>query len=124
MAAAGFLWQSSVTPDSGYLYGVLGPAIPISAGAGLLNAPLTATATSGVSGSDAGAASGLMNTSKQLGGAIGLAALVAVAATPLQTPDALAAGYGRAFLTIAAILVVVAAASLAIPAKPRLSEKG
>lgn len=118
VAAAGFLWQSRIASDSGYLYGVLGPAIFISAGAGLLNTPITATVTSGVSKTDAGAASGLMNTSKQFGGVLGLAALVAVASVSVQTPDALAAGYGRAFLTIAAILLVVAVSAFALPAKP------
>lgn len=115
VAAAGFLWQSRITPDSGYLYGILGPAIFISAGVGLLNTPITTTVTSGTSASDAGAASGLMNTAKQVGGVLGLAVLVVVAGTHLPTPSALAAGYGRAFLTIAAVLVLVAAVTLALP---------
>lgn len=115
VAAAGFLWQSFITPDSSYLYGILGPALFISAGVGLLNTPITTTVVSGTSESDAGAASGLMNTAKQVGGALGLAVLVAVAASHIQTPAALAADYGRAFLTIAAILVVVAVVSLALP---------
>ena len=117
IAAVGFLWQSRITPDSSYLYGILGPAIFISVGGGLLNTPITTTVTSGTSESDAGAASGLMNTTKQVGGALGLAVLVAVAASHIQIPAALAADYGRAFLTIAAILIVVAVASLALPAR-------
>lgn len=80
VAAAGFLWQSFITADSNYLYGILGPALFISAGVGLLNTPITTTVTSGTSESDAGAASGLMNTTKQVGGVLGLAVLVAVAA--------------------------------------------
>ncbi|GAA4985413.1 hypothetical protein HD597_004138 [Nonomuraea thailandensis] len=54
----------------------------ISLGAGLLNAPLTVTVTSGVAPGEAGAASGLMSTAKQIGGALGLAALVALTAEP------------------------------------------
>ncbi|MGH3624751.1 MAG: MFS transporter, partial [Sciscionella sp.] len=71
----------------------------MSVGGGLLITPITTTVTSGVSESDAGAASGLMNTTKHIGGALGLAALVTIAASPIHTPQALAAGYDRAFLT-------------------------
>ncbi|MER7010363.1 MFS transporter [Saccharopolyspora sp. NPDC000359] len=116
IAAAGFWWQGQITADSGYLPGILGPAIVFSLGSGLLNTPLTATVTAGISAADAGAASGLMNTTKQFGGALGLAVLVSLTASDLTTPQALAAQYGSAFRTIAAVLVVVAAAALALPA--------
>ncbi|WP_210407125.1 MFS transporter [Prauserella flavalba] len=115
IAAAGFWWQSQITADSGYLAGILGPAIVFSVGSGLLNTPITTTVTSGIDAADAGAASGLMNTTKQFGGALGLAVLVTIAGSHLATPDALAADYGRAFLTIAAILVAVAAVALTLP---------
>ncbi|MGH3243047.1 MAG: MFS transporter, partial [Spirillospora sp.] len=116
-AAAGFLWQSRITADSGYLFGVLGPAILVSAGGGLLNTPLTTTVTSGVAERDAGAASGLMNTAKQVGGALGLAVLTAAIAGRASTPDALAAAYGRAFLIMAGMLAVIAAVALLLPAR-------
>ncbi|MFG2088946.1 MFS transporter [Spirillospora sp. NPDC048824] len=116
-AAAGFLWQSAITADSGYLSGVLGPAILISVGGGLLNTPLTATVTSGVAERDAGAVSGLMNTAKQVGGAVGLAALTAAVAGHVTTPAALADAYGDAFLIMAAMLIVIGAVSTALPAR-------
>ncbi|MEU8798429.1 MFS transporter [Spirillospora sp. NPDC048819] len=116
-AAGGFLWQSHITADSGYLFGVLGPAVLISVGGGLLNTPLTATVTSGVAERDAGAASGLMNTAKQVGGAVGLAVLTAAVAGRASTPHALAAAYGDAFLIMSVMLVVIAAVSLALPAR-------
>ncbi|MEV5831076.1 MFS transporter [Spirillospora sp. NPDC052242] len=112
VAAAGFAWQSAAAGlaagggDASYVRDVLGPAVLVSVGGGLLNTPLTATVTAGVAGRDAGAASGLMNTAKQVGGAVGLAALAAATAT-----------YGAAFLAMAAMLAVVAAASLALPAR-------
>ncbi|MFI5593500.1 MFS transporter [Amycolatopsis sp. NPDC051758] len=115
IAAAGFWWQSQITADSGYLAGILGPAVVFSVGSGLLNTPITTTVTSGVEAADAGAASGLMNTTKQFGGALGLAVLVTIAGSHIDTPAALAADYGRAFLAIAAILVVVAAVALTLP---------
>lgn len=111
IAAAGFAWQSRIAPDSGYLAGILGPAVLISLGGGLLNTPLTTIVTSGVDPADAGAASGLMNTAKQVGGALGLAALVVVAGGDQVGAGALAAGYARAFLVIAAVLLVAAAAA-------------
>ncbi|NKY60657.1 MFS transporter [Nocardia flavorosea] len=110
MAAAGFVWQAQLTPDSAYIVGILGPAVVFSVGAGLLNTPVTAAVMSGVAQGDAGAAAGLMNTSKQIGAALGLAVLITVA-----TPGTLA-GYNHAFVAIAAVMVVVAAAAALLPA--------
>ncbi|WP_328344344.1 MFS transporter [Streptomyces violaceus] len=115
VSAAGFWWQSRITPDSGYLDGVLGPALLTSVGSGLLLTPITSAVTSGVDPADAGAASGLMNTPKQVGGALGLAVLSAVAAADAPGVRALTAGYARAFLAIAGVLAVVAVVSLALP---------
>nr|WP_262403408.1 MFS transporter [Actinomadura sp. CNU-125] len=108
VAAAGFLWQSAVAADGGGTYAgdVLGPAVLVSVGGGLLNTPLTTTVTAGVAGADAGAASGLLNTAKQVGGAVGLAVLAAATGT-----------HGAAFLAMAVMLGVVAAASRALPAR-------
>ena len=108
IAAGGFWWQSRVTPDSGYVSGILGPAVLMSVGGGLLNTPLTATVTSGVDPADAGAASGLMNTTKQFGGALGLAGL-------LTTFGTTTAGYGRVFLAVAVLMVVVAVLARTLP---------
>jgi EmrB/QacA subfamily drug resistance transporter len=108
LAAAGFLWQSRLGPGSGYLDGILAPAVVFSFGSGLLNTPLTTTVTSGVDVANTGAASGLMNTTKQVGGALGLAALVSVAGS---------AEYDRAFLALATIMMVVAALAYALPSR-------
>ncbi|WP_242884948.1 MFS transporter [Actinomadura litoris] len=108
VAASGFLWQSALTEGSGYAAGVLGPAVLISLGGGLLNTPLTAAVTSGVPAGDAGAASGLMNTAKQVGGALGLAVLAVLAALD---------GYGAAFLAIAGLLVLTAATAVLLPGR-------
>ncbi len=80
-----------------------------SIGARLLNTPLTAAVTSGVDREDAGAAAGLMNATKQVGAALGLAVLITVA-----TPAALT-GYNRAFAVIAVVMAVVAAAAWLLP---------
>lgn len=122
VAAVGFWWQSLLEVDSTYVSGVLGPAIAISLGTGLLNTPLTAAVTSGVADDDAGAASGLMNTTKQVGGALGLAALVTVAAaadTGASGPQARLVestnGFSSAFAIMAGVMVVVAALALTLP---------
>ncbi|MEV4091281.1 MFS transporter [Streptosporangium saharense] len=123
IGAAGFLWQSRLAPGQDYLTAILGPAVLISLGGGLLNTPLTVMVTSGVPAQDAGAASGLMNTAKQIGGALGLAALVAATATPESVAagsaqrQGLASGYGWAFVLIAVVLAVVALLALALPSR-------
>ncbi|MDJ1131252.1 MFS transporter [Streptomyces iconiensis] len=115
LGAAGFWWQSRISADTGYLTGILGPALVFSTGGGLLNTPLTTVVTSGVEADDAGAASGLMNTAKQVGGSLGLAALVALTATSDHTPRALAAAYADAFWISALFLAAVAVTALALP---------
>lgn len=79
--------------------------------------------TSGVDPDDAGAASGLMNTAKQVGGVLGLAALFAIAGPDASTIDTLAAGYARAFLAIAATLILTAAATLTLPRSNATTER-
>lgn len=115
LSAAGFVWQSRVGAHSGYLDGLLGPAIVMSAGMGLLSTPIITTATSGIHGQDAGAASGLMNATRQLGGALGLAVLVTLAATGSGP----VASYRAVFTVIAVVCTAVAITALALPAPPR-----
>ncbi|UFU06119.1 MFS transporter [Ruania halotolerans] len=106
-ASLGLVWQS-VAEHGGFLLMIAAPAAVIGAGGGLMNTPLAAVVTSRVVSSEAGAASGLMNTAKQFGGAMGLAAAtVAVAA----------AGTDRvAFLLMAALLALVALVAVGLPA--------
>ncbi|SUA81302.1 Spectinomycin tetracycline efflux pump [Nocardia otitidiscaviarum] len=117
LAAAGFWWQAQLSVDSGYVLGILGPAIVFSIGSGLLNTPITTAVTAGVPTADAGAASGVMNTAKQVGGALGLAALITVAGAHGGGPGVLLDAYNRAFYAIAAIMIVVALVAAALPAQ-------
>ncbi|MBN6037305.1 MFS transporter [Amycolatopsis sp. 195334CR] len=117
IGAVGFWWQSRITPDSAYLDGVLGPAVLISIGGGLVGTPLARTVTSGVEPLDAGAASGLMNTTRQFGGAFGLAVLLTVTASGTSGSAAtLAQHYGDAFTGIALIMLAIAALTPVLPA--------
>jgi MFS family permease len=106
------------TPINGrYLPDVLPTLVLLGAGVGLSVAALMTLAMSGATPSDAGLASGLVNTTAQVGGALGLAVLNTLAATRTHgllvhgagTASALTAGYHRAYL-IAGLLVVAAIA--------------
>nr|WP_116027007.1 MFS transporter [Thermomonospora umbrina] len=110
IAAAGLWWQSRALGADGYVAAVLGPAVLISIGGGLLNTPLTAVVTSGAGRADAGAVSGLMNAAKQVGGALGLAILVTVVSG--HDP---AGGYERAFMAMSGVLIAAASLTLALP---------
>lgn len=87
----GMVWLSQVDASSSYLTAVALPMVLIGAGQGLAFAPLTAYGLIGVRASDAGAASGLLNTAHQLGMALGLALLVTVSTA--GGPSASAAGF-------------------------------
>jgi EmrB/QacA subfamily drug resistance transporter len=80
LSAAGLLLLSGTGVDGTYLGDLLPAIIPMSIGMGMTFLPLTLIATTGVSASDAGLASGLFNTSQQVGGALGLAILSTFAA--------------------------------------------
>ncbi|MFD3523737.1 MFS transporter [Streptomyces sp. NPDC058653] len=77
----GLFWLTLITPESSYLSGVLGPMVLFGFGMGLNFVTLTLTAVSGVAQHEAGAASGLLNASQQVGGSLGLSILVTVFGT-------------------------------------------
>jgi EmrB/QacA subfamily drug resistance transporter len=80
LVAAGLLWVSGVNVTSSYAQ-VFGPLVLVGLGMGLSFVPLTLNAVSSVEGHQSGLASALLNTSQQVGGSLGLATLVTVAAT-------------------------------------------
>jgi predicted MFS family arabinose efflux permease len=73
---AGMAWLSRISPGTAYLPGVLGPMILLGFGLGIAFVPLTTAALAGVRPEDSGAASGMVNVTQQVGGALGLAILV------------------------------------------------
>lgn len=110
-AAAGYVWQSTMTVDGTYVTAILLPGILIMFGMGLGTTPLAVLATGHVPAADAGLASGLINTSRTMGGALGLAALSTVAAWATAgstTPAALTAGYATAFRVAVCVLLTTA----------------
>ncbi|KDN81670.1 MFS transporter [Kitasatospora cheerisanensis] len=114
--AAGMLWLSRIGAGGGYLADVLGPSILVGLGLSVAFVRLTALSVSGVTGADAGLAGGLVNTTRQVGGAVGLAVLATVAGTVTSHAGAhqaqsaaLTAGYRTAFALSAAVLLATAA---------------
>jgi EmrB/QacA subfamily drug resistance transporter len=125
LVIAGFFWLSHIGPGSHYWGAVFGPGVIISFALGLLFAPLAAAATMDVERSEAGLASGLLNTARQVGGSLGLAVLATVATTHthaleqsgVATGTALADGYARAFLIGSVIGIAAFCAAFIIPAR-------
>jgi len=93
--AGGFLWLSFVTSSSTYL-ALFGPLVIIGLGMGLSFVPLTLNAVSSVARHESGLAAALLNTSQQVGGSLGLAALVTVAASVTRDRLAQTTGSMRA----------------------------
>lgn len=101
MAAAGFAWQSVVMDAGGtFLGSVLGPGATMALGFGLLMTPLVEAATRGAPEREAGTVAGLVNTSRTIGGAVGLTVLGAAAAASGPEP---VDGYATAFLVAALV---------------------
>jgi EmrB/QacA subfamily drug resistance transporter len=102
-AAAGLVLLSMAPVDGSYAADVLPGLLVMSAGLGFTFVPLTLIATTNVRDEDAGLASGLFNSSQQIGGALGLAILSTVAAS--TTTDALPGGGAPSALEQASALV-------------------
>ena len=124
--AAGLLLFARTPVDASYLVDILPAMILTGLGAGLGFPTLMMLAMSGATPSDSGLASGLVNTSAQVGGAVGLAVLATLATERTEgrlaageaTASALNAGYHLAYLVGAAL--VLAALAVAVAAlRPR-----
>jgi EmrB/QacA subfamily drug resistance transporter len=110
-------------PEAGHYFWDLFPAFVLGgAGMGLSFVPVTIASLAGVERSDAGIASGLVNTSRQIGGAIGLATISAIAATATRgyasshavaasSAEALDHGFRVGLIVMFAVLLVGAAIS-------------
>jgi len=118
--AAGLALFSQISADGSYLSDILVPSLLAAAGLGLSFVPQTIAAMSGVADREAGLASGLINTSQQVGGALGLAVLSSIAFSKIgdlaaegQTgPAALTEGYADAFMIGSGIGLLGIAATL------------
>jgi EmrB/QacA subfamily drug resistance transporter len=137
MLAAGLLWFSQVSVDGSYVVNLVPGFILTGVGLGFSFVPVQIASLVGVGHDEAGIASGLINTSQQVGGALGVAVLSTVTFTrvdsylgdhghnPALFPNALVDGFHVAFLTGAAMaLIGLAATLLFIPKEVELDPAG
>ncbi len=124
LATVGFYWLSFVQTTSGYWASLAPPSFCCAFAMGVLFSPLAAAATAGVDRADAGLASGVLNTARQVGGSIALATLGTVAAdrtAALVRAGATAyaaarvSGYDRVFEVSAVITLAAFVVSLVLP---------
>jgi predicted MFS family arabinose efflux permease len=132
LAATGMFFLSGLPAHGSYAADLLPGLMLIAVGMGLTFVPITLMATTGVADSDAGLASGLLNTAQQVGGALGLAILSTVAAdhtssataglghapSASERTAALVGGFTTAF-TIAGVLMVAGAIVLMVLVRKR-----
>lgn len=112
----GLIWLAAAPQDARFLADLLGPTLLIGTGLGGAFVTGTQVAVSGVAARDAGLASGLINTSQQVGGAVGLALLATLAAARTRALSlhgapadwALTSGFHWAFLGAAAFALLAA----------------
>jgi MFS family permease len=119
---AGLVWFTQVSVDGSYAVDLLPGFLLVGVGLGFSFVPISIAALAGVQDSEAGLASGLINTSQQIGGALGIAALSTIAtsysdnavATGSALPFALVDGFTAAFVAGAIIagLGILAAVTL------------
>ncbi|TML68476.1 MAG: DHA2 family efflux MFS transporter permease subunit [Actinobacteria bacterium] len=112
--SAGLLYFAQVSVDGTYLRNLLPGFLLISVGIGFSFVPISIAALAGVQAAEAGLASGLINTSQQIGGALGIAALTSIATSTTNTkiasgaslPTALTEGFQSAFYGAAGVAIL------------------
>lgn len=114
--AAGLVWLAFAPSDAVFVIHLLAPTLLIGVGLGGAFVATTQLAVEGVEGGEAGLAGGLINTSQQIGGAVGLAVLGTIAglrtsaleAAGASSVDALTGGFAWLFLCAAALSLIAA----------------
>lgn len=125
LIGVGMLLFTGISPDGRYTADVLAPSLLCAAGIGMSFVPVTIAATAGVHRAEAGLASGLVNTSRQMGGSVGLALLAAVAAHQTAAlrgagrAEALTDGFQGAFALGGAIALAGALVSALVLSRVR-----
>ena len=128
LLALGLLYFTQVSPDGSYVSDLLPGFLVVAMGMAFSFVSISIAALAGVPAKDAGLASGLINTSQQIGGALGIAVLSSVAiaqtndaaATGDAVPTALTSGFQAAFWVGAGIAAVGVVASLILVRRDEL----
>jgi EmrB/QacA subfamily drug resistance transporter len=127
LTAVGMVLFSRMPVNGTFLGDVLPASIPMALGMSFAFIPGTIAGVAGVARSEAGLASGLLNTSRQVGGSLGLAILATVATSRTNAllhahhglASALTAGYQRAFLLGAGFALIAALTAFVLVRPPR-----
>jgi sugar phosphate permease len=123
------LWYAQLPTHGSYATDLLPGYLLMGFGLALSFIPVSIAALAGVEGRQAGIASGLLNTSQQIGGAIGVAVASTIATTHsttllrrgTPTPDALTSGFRWAFWTLAVVAAVGALAAVVLIRREELA---
>lgn len=118
LATVGFLLFAPLPTDGPFITAILIPSLVTSVGIGMVFLPLPNVATAAVAPSAAGMVSGLLNTFRQVGGALGLAILVTVSAA-VNTGAEVLPGYRSALFVSAGLVGAAFVIALLLPAKVR-----
>jgi EmrB/QacA subfamily drug resistance transporter len=130
LIGAGVIWATQVPVDGHFLANLAGPFAVAGAGTAFAFIPISIGALAGVAEHRAGLAAGLLNTSQQLGGAIGIAIASSVAASHTQAllhaghaaPTALTGGFQRALWVLGAVSLLALPAIFTLVRRDELSE--
>jgi EmrB/QacA subfamily drug resistance transporter len=129
MIGAGAIWATQVPVHGHFLANLAGPMVVAGAGTAFAFIPISIAALAGVKEQQAGLASGLLNTSQQLGGAIGIAIGSSVAASHTQSllhaghaaPAALTGGFQAALWVLGGIGLLAVPAIFALVRREAVS---
>jgi MFS family permease len=129
LIGAGAIWATQVPVHGQFLANLAGPMVVAGAGTAFAFIPISIAALTGVEERQAGLASGLLNTSQQLGGAIGIAIASSVAASHTQTllhaghaaPAALTGGFQQALWVLGAVGLLAVPAIFALVRREPIS---
>jgi EmrB/QacA subfamily drug resistance transporter len=132
MLTGGLLFFTQVSADGSYVRDLLPGFLVIGVGIGFSFVPISIAALAGVKASEAGLASGLINTSQQIGGALGIAALSTIATSRTEDslgggtllPQALVDGFSTTFLVGALFGALGLVAALTLIRRDELETDG
>ena len=130
LIAGGVIWATQVPVHGHFAANLAGPFVVAGAGTAFAFIPVSIAALAGVAEHQAGLASGLLNTTQQLGGAIGIAIASSIAATHTQallhsgsgTPAALTGGFHQALWVLGAIALLALPAIFLLVRRDELSD--
>jgi EmrB/QacA subfamily drug resistance transporter len=130
LIGVGVIWATQVPVHGQFLGNLAGPFVVAGAGTAFAFIPISIAALAGIEEHQAGLASGLLNTSQQLGGALGIAIASSVAASHTQAlvhtghaaPTALTGGFQQAFWVLGAIALISLPAIFALVRRHELAD--